>query len=585
MFNLRSKKDKENSSITKALHRSQAIIEFTPNGNIIDANENFLSTMGYSLSEIKGKHHSIFVEPTEVSGVEYKQFWGSLAKGEFKQSEYKRITKDKKTVWLHATYNPITNGRGDILKIVKFASDITQKKLHDADMAGQISAIHKSQAVIEFDTNGIILSANDNFLNVMDYRLDEVKGKPHSIFIHPTDASSSEYKEFWQKLRKGQYQAGQFKRIAKSGNEIWIEASYNPIFDMNGNVIKVVKFATDITQNIEQQAQFSLLSLVANETDNSVVITDKNGHIEYINPGFNRLTGYDLAEVVGRKPGDILQGKHTDKDTVARIRESIKNRKAIYDEILNYDKQGNPYWISLAINPVLDDNGNVSKFISIQANIDQTKRRALENDVRLNAIGQSNIVMEFNPLGVLTLANPLALQTLNVSDFAQLKQLTENLKSYISSDSWTKLQQGEFVNTELTISNKDDSSVRLAVALSPVNDSEGQLNKILMYGSDVSERNAVIARTHGAMTQVMERIASIIQTINNISSQTNLLALNAAIESARAGEAGRGFAVVADEVRNLARSTTESAQEIGELIDETKEHVDQLSTYMSNAEK
>jgi methyl-accepting chemotaxis protein len=144
-------------------------------------------------------------------------FWASLAKGEFKQSDYNRITKDKKTVWLHATYNPIKNGKGDILKVVKFASDITQKKLPNADMAGQISAIHKSQAVIECDTNGIILFANDNILNVMGYLLDEVQGKPHSILINPVDANTSEYKEFWQKLRKGQYQAAQYKRIAKSG--------------------------------------------------------------------------------------------------------------------------------------------------------------------------------------------------------------------------------------------------------------------------------------------------------------------------------------------------------------------------------
>lgn len=454
MFKLRSKKDKENSSITKALHRSQAIIEFTPSGNIIHANENFLSTMGFTLGEIKGKHHSIFVEPTEASGADYKKFWANLAKGEFQQSEFKRITKDKKIVWLHATYNPIKNGKGDILKVIKFASDITQDKLHNADLAGQISAIHKSQAVIEFDVNGNILFANDNFLHVMRYRLDEVKGKHHSIFISPAEANSVDYKEFWQQLKKGKYQAAQYKRLSKTGEEVWIEASYNPIFDMNGNILKIVKFATDITQNIQQQAQFSLLSLVANETDNSVVITDKNGLIEYVNPGFNRLTGYSVDEVMGRKPGEILQGKHTDKETVTRIRESIKNRKPMYDEILNYDKQGHPYWISLAINPVTDANGHLSKFISIQANIDQTKRRALENDIRLEAIGQSNIVMEFDPSGVLSLANPLALKTLNVDDFSKLKRLTANLKTYISSDSWTKLQQGKFVNTELTMAQR-----------------------------------------------------------------------------------------------------------------------------------
>ena len=219
---------------------------------------------------------------------------------------------------------------------------------------------------------------------------------------------------------------------------------------MNGDILKMVKFATDITQNIEQQAQFSLLSLVANETNNSVVITDKNGLIEYVNPEFIRLTDYSVDEFTDRKPGENLQGKRTDKDTVVSIRENIKNRKPLNDEVLNQDKQGNPYWISLAINPVSDDNENIHKFISIQANIDQTKRRALENDIRQNAISHSNIVMAFDPSGILTLANPLALKTLNVNGLSQLKlksaaQLTANLKSYISSDSWTKLQQGEYV--------------------------------------------------------------------------------------------------------------------------------------------
>ncbi|BFM50447.1 PAS domain S-box protein [Marinomonas sp. THO17] len=357
--------------------------------------------------------------------------------------------------------------------------------------------------------------------------------------------------------------------------KIWANLSLSKI-ESNGKILYTA-FVKDITEQKLQQEQFATLSLVANETANSVVITDEKGLIEYVNPGFTKLTHYTLEEVIGKKPGSMLQGEHTSKATVERISENLRNRVAFYDEILNYDKHGDAYWISLAINPVFDENGELIKFISIQANIDETKRRALENDVRLEAINLSNIVMEFSPNGELELANPKAMESFAISEFATLQSNIKNLNTYITSEQWSKVQNGEFINAELTM-----NELILAVAITPVFDAEGNLSKILIYGSDVTERNAVIKKTHGAMSQVLERIGSIIQTINGISDQTNLLALNAAIESARAGEAGRGFAVVADEVRNLAKSTTESAHEISSLIDETKSHVDQLSAYMNS---
>jgi methyl-accepting chemotaxis protein len=339
----------------------------------------------------------------------------------------------------------------------------------------------------------------------------------------------------------------------------------------------------DITDEKLQREEFATLSLVANETDNSVIITDANGLIEYTNPGFERLTGYNMRDVIGKKPGQVLQGEHTDSKTKQRIRENLANKKPFYDEILNYDIKGVPYWISLAINPVFGNNGELTHFISIQANIDATKREAIENDVRLDAISRTNIVMEWSSKGELVLANPQSLSTTKFTDFNQMKSHFDNLKSYAESNVWDSLMNSEFVTTEISVPRANgEESAHLAVTLAPVSDADGKLSKILMYGSDVSERNQVISQTHGAMSSVLERISSIIQTINGISDQTNLLALNAAIESARAGEAGRGFAVVAEEVRNLAQSTTESAKEISSLIVETKVHVDQLSDYMSS---
>ena len=525
MINFWKSKESSNNAITEALDRSQAVIEFTPQGKILKANSNFLNAVGYSLSEIQNKHHSIFVDPVEAASSEYKSFWSSLEAGNFSQGEFRRVTKQGKRIWLQATYNPIMGANGRVSKVIKFASDITQQKMQAADMTGQIQAIHKSQAVIEFDTTGHILVANDNFLGAMGYSLSEIQGKHHAMFVESREAQSSEYKQFWQELGQGKFHAGRYKRIGKGGKEVWIEATYNPILDSDGNVFKVVKFASDVTTSVAQEARFNLLSLVANETDNSVIITDERGLVEYVNPGFTKLTGYDLRDVLGKKPGSILQGERTDKETIGRIRENLNNRTPFYDEILNYDRNGEAYWISLAINPVFDEKGELKRFISIQANIDATKRKSLENMVRLDAISQSNIVMEFEPSGALLTANPLAVKTFKANDNSHLVQLIGSLKSHISSDNWGQLQAGDIVTAEITMKDRDDLSVRLSVSISPVMDSEGRVDKVLLYGSDVSERNAVIASTHTAMSQVMERISNIIKTIDSISNQTNLLAL------------------------------------------------------------
>lgn len=233
-----------------AIQRSQAMISFELDGTIVDANENFLKPMGYTLSEVQGQHHRIFVDEAYRASPEYKEFWARLRSGEYVTGEYRRIAKDGSPVWIQGSYSPVLGEDGTPQSIVKLAIDITAQKLRNADYKGQIDAIHKSQAVIEFELDGTIITANDIFLSVMGYTLAEVQGRHHSIFVDPETRASSEYADFWAKLNRGEYARGEYRRVGKNGKEVWIHGTYNPIYDLDGKPSKVVKFATDITSRV-----------------------------------------------------------------------------------------------------------------------------------------------------------------------------------------------------------------------------------------------------------------------------------------------------------------------------------------------
>ncbi len=249
MQSLRRELEASRSQVS-AISRSQAIIEFGLDGIIITANENFLDAVGYTLDEIQGQHHSIFVEPSMRSSQEYKEFWEKLNRGEYLAGEYKRIAKCGKEVWIQGSYNPVFDHDGKPCRVIKFATDITEQKLKNADFEGQLAAICKSQAVVEFKMDGTVLRANDNFLNLMGYTLEEIQGRHHEMFVDPEFRMSAEYHEFWERLNRGEYIQAEFKRVGKGGREVWIQGSYNPILDLNGKPAKVVKYATDVTKRV-----------------------------------------------------------------------------------------------------------------------------------------------------------------------------------------------------------------------------------------------------------------------------------------------------------------------------------------------
>ncbi len=263
----------------KALHRVQAVIEFNLDGTIINANENFLKALGYSLEEIRDNHHSMFCDPEYVRSPQYKKFWQTLASGEFVAGEFKRFGKGGKEIWINASYNPILDESGIPFKVVKFATDVTASKLKNAEFEGNIEAISKAQAVIEFNLDGTIINANENFLKTLGYSLVEIQGKHHRMFCEMEYARGADYENFWKKLNRGEFDSGRYLRVGAGGKQIWIQATYNPIMDMNGRPYKVVKFASDITEQVkleeavklkaeEDQMKVDLLLATVNKASN-----------------------------------------------------------------------------------------------------------------------------------------------------------------------------------------------------------------------------------------------------------------------------------------------------------------------------
>lgn len=254
---LRSEANAECDSLLAAIMRSQAVIEFDLQGQVVAANDNFLSLLGYRLDEVRGAHHRLFVDPAFAASGDYRAFWERLGQGRFESGEYKRLGKNKREVWIQATYNPVLDAAGRPVKIVKVASDVTAVKVRAAEFEAKISAIDLGQATIEFDLDGKVLTANRNFLAAMGYTLREIQGQHHSMFCTAEYRRSQEYRDFWLKLSEGQFINGRFHRVGKFDRDVWIQATYNPILDLNGRVIKVVKYAYDVTNEVQLEKRIA----------------------------------------------------------------------------------------------------------------------------------------------------------------------------------------------------------------------------------------------------------------------------------------------------------------------------------------
>ena len=507
-------------AVLHAINRSQSLVEFDLEGNVLHANENFLRTMGYSLAELKGIHHRQFCTPEFAASAEYRALWAGLKSGQADGGEYMRVTKSGDPVWLQAFYNPVAGDDGVPIKVVKVASDISAAKLRNANFEGKLQAIERVQASIEFDLTGRILQANDNFLNALGYQLDEVIGQHHRMFCSNEFAHSAEYHLLWERLARGEFNAGEYCRIGKNGKTVWILASYNPIFDAAGKPFKVVKYATDITAQKERNADIEG-KLDAIGRSQAVIEFDLRGTIISANANFLRTMGYLEDDVIGQHHSMFCDADQVKSSDYRNFWADLGQGEFQSGRFRRRANHGADVWILATYNPILNSAGKPYKVVKFAMDIsEQVKRETLIAD-KVHAMTRV------------------------------LDGLAQSVRSIA------------------------DSSQRTSAMATQTRDQAADGTRLL-----TRSRDAI-----AAIQQSSKDVHDIIETISDIAGQTHLLAFNAAIEAARAGEHGQGFSVVADEVRKLAEKSAMAAREIAKLITETVSRVDEGSRLSADVEQ
>lgn len=612
--------------IVDAIDASFAFIEFDTNGSIITANENFLKTMGYSLDEIIGKHHKTFVEQHYANSSDYAKFWDELKQGKVQTGEFKRVNSSGKEVWLQAVYSPVKDEMGRIMKVVKIATDVsaqvqmreeakqaaeelkaqeeeirqqmeemsaTQEEMARAssEMKGVITAIDASYLYVEFDTMGNLLSANSNFLKSLNYSNDEVKGRHHRTLIDPAVSNSVDYASFWTDLSDGKVKNVQFKMISKSGNEVWLQAVYSPVFDSSGKTMKVIQIASDITAAKEEADQLNReieARMASVDTACIVSETDLKGYITYVNDKHCEVSQYTREELMGSNQ-NIVRHPDMPKEVFKEMWATIGKGKIFRGLVKNRRKDGTPYYVDGVFTPVLGKDGKPVKYIGIRYDITQQTYEKLAAEGVVNAIDTSFAFIEFDTKGNVITANNNFLKVMEYSldEIKGKHHRTFVDRTYSNSSEynrfWDDLATGKVQADQYKRITKSGREVWIQAVYSPIKDDMGRIVKVVKIATDITSQKEAAIETEKAANEVNRVVSALaagdLTQRYTIDSKGELKAMGDALNSAT-GNLNSLLGNIS-QIANLVASSAEELLTKGEQMKNTTQEVASATQQMA----